>query len=70
MQLEWIIEKALEKDASLRYQTIADDSPRAANDPDLLKQSNLVVTLIVALAAHGAWGLAGTLFRKAPAAQP
>lgn len=43
---------------------------RSLEDPELVKQSNLLFTLVVMVAALGAWGVAARLFRKTPAGLP
>ena len=42
---------------------------RSLDDPDLLRLSGFLITIVVMVAAAGAWGAGRRLFQKSPALQ-
>ena len=46
------------------------DGARSLEDPDLLRPSNFLVTIVVVIAAAGAWGVGRRLLQKSPALEP
>jgi hypothetical protein len=43
---------------------------RSLNDPDLLRTSNILITIVVVIAAAGAWGVGRSLMRKGSEVAP
>jgi hypothetical protein len=43
---------------------------RSLDDPELLRTTNTLFTLVVVIAAAGAWGVGRRLLKKAPALEP